>query len=638
MADMKLSRYDAEPVAADDDAGTGDLEQVFTEALRQYEDAVDADRHNQEQAREDAGFLQGRGQWDSKVEAERKAEGRPTLTVNHMKPFVRQVANEIRMNPPAIRVTASEDGDAKTAEVYEGLIRAIERNSAAKRVYSAAASSAAGCGMGYWRIDTEYEDDDFNQTIRIRLIKNPYCVYFDPCAEELTKGDAEFGFVSTEYSKARFEAIYGKDDLSDFPIALQSKVWSNGDKVTMAEYFRVTKAEDTLLLLEDGSTVRLSDMANIQAAAARGLRVMADRPCHRKVVTQYMLSGRGVIGKPKKTPFDRVPVIPCYGEEYFDGEKYWRNGVITDAKDLQRMVNYWQSAAVERIALSPKAPWLVTPKQIAGYEQEWRVAATGNPPFLPYTPDEKAPGAPQRIAPAPIEAGMLQQAQIAVDGIKNVTGIHDASLGARSNETSGRAILARQKEGDVGTYVFVDNTLAAIEETGRVICQLIPQLFDIPRRIRILGKKMEPKIVEVNNGEIDLARGKYDVAVGTGQSLGSQRQESAALLLDAIQAAPQFAPVLIPRLIAVLELPDSEEIVAEIMAMINKPPANPNPKDLAQAEKYSAEAEGQRISNSAEQFSLGHIMGTAAATGTGQRQQETPPSPAGSGANPPQMA
>jgi len=37
--------------------------------------------------------------------------------------------------------------------------------------------------------------------------------------------------------------------------------------------------------------------------------------------------------------------------------------------------------------------------------------------------------------------------------MKAIMGLYDASLGSRSNETSGRAILARQREGDVSTSI-----------------------------------------------------------------------------------------------------------------------------------------------------------------------------------------
>lgn len=624
---------------SDKEKGEGshnELEELYAQALKRYQTCVTHEEHNHVQAKDDAGFVTGKKQWEFHIEAERKLARRPTLTVNHLKPFVRQVANEIRMQPPSIRVTASEEGDVKTAEVHEGLIRAIERKSCAKRVYSSAAMSAASCGMGFWRIDTEYENDDgFDQTISIKYISNPYTVYFDPMAEDLTRRDARFAFVAVDMDKEEFEATYKDEDITSFQTINHSKTWADGEVVTVCEYWLVVKEPDTLLLLSDGTTVYASNEAALQKASANGLTVEKSRKTEKPCIYQYIMSGRGIIGKPKKTAFSRIPIIPVWGEEFFDGDKVWRSSVITDAKDLQRAHNYWQSAAVEKIALAPKAPWLVTGKQIQGYEAAWKTAATGNPAYLPYNFDEQA-GKPDRLPPTPMESGMLQQAAVMVDAMKSVTGIYDASLGARSNETSGKAILARQREGDVGTYAFVDNVMAAIEETGREIVSLIPKLYDVPRRIRILGKKMEAEIVEVNNGEIDLSRGTYDVVVGSGNSLASQRQEAAEMFVNALQSAPQLAPVLIPRLINSMDLPDAEEIGLEIKNMMQPqapqaPQApQPNPKDMAMAQKYAADAEGQQLANAAAKYQMGLTLGHHKAILQGHEDESTtPPAPMG---------
>lgn len=200
---------------------------------------------------------------------------------------------------------------------------------------------------------------------------------------------------------------------------------------------------------------------------------------------------------------------------------------------------------------------------------------------------------------------MLQEAAIASDDLKATTGIYDASLGAKSNETSGRAILARQREGDIGTFTFVDNVLDAVEETGRVIVGLIPHIYNRARQLRILGKKDEAAIVRVNAGRFDLTRGKYDVAVSTGPSVTTQRQETAELLTNALQAAPMLAPVILPRLAQVIDLPDADEFAAEVKQMLAPPqPQGPNPKDVAQAENYAAEAEGKRLDNATKMAGL----------------------------------
>jgi hypothetical protein len=87
-----------------------------------------------------------------------------------------------------------------------------------------------------------------------------------------------------------------------------------------------------------------------------------------------------------------------------------------------------------------------------------------------------------------MQMALLNEAQINTQDIKDITGIHDASLGIKSNETSGRAIMARQSEGDVASLTYYDNGNAAILEAGDVMNQLIPQIYDGTRIIRIIGE------------------------------------------------------------------------------------------------------------------------------------------------------
>ena len=81
-----------------------------------------------------------------------------------------------------------------------------------------------------------------------------------------------------------------------------------------------------------------------------------------------------------------------------------------------------------------------------------------------------------------------------------VIGLYDASLGARSNETSGRAIMARQREGDVSTFHFIDNVRRSIRHTGRILLDLIPRVYTGQRIVRVLGEDgKRPQNVQLGN-------------------------------------------------------------------------------------------------------------------------------------------
>jgi hypothetical protein len=161
------------------------------------------------------------------------------------------------------------------------------------------------------------------------------------------------------------------------------------------------------------------------------------------------------------------------------------------------------------------------------------------------------------------------------DELKSCTGKFDASLGAVSNETSGRAIRARQDEGDVATYNFADNQSKAVQRTFEILIDLIPEIYDTERSLRILGADGAEKYVRVNQpdpvtGEIlnDLSVGKFDVVVTTGPSFATQRMEAAEVYTGLAQADPTLMAVAGDLIIKAHDLPLAHEIAERKRLML----------------------------------------------------------------------
>jgi hypothetical protein len=206
----------------------------------------------------------------------------------------------------------------------------------------------------------------------------------------------------------------------------------------------------------------------------------------------------------------------------------------------------------EQIALAPKIPWIVTNTMIENYANEWDTANEANYPYLRYTPDPAAPGAkPERLPPPELSPAYVQMMQMSSQGLNDTTGQFKPSLGQESNETSGRAILARQKEGDTSTYVYIDNWVKAVTYTGKILIDLIPKIIDTERVVRIINDQDEEEMITVNNAEpdgveriYDLSVGKYDVRVITGPSYTTKKIEMANSMIEFMRIYPSAAPIL----------------------------------------------------------------------------------------------
>jgi hypothetical protein len=544
--------------------GYDSVEDFLKEARERFQQGLDFDRENRDEAQTDLKFLAG-DQWESEDVTARN--GRPCLTINTLPQFVAQVVGDIRINRPAIKARPAEDADKDLASIREGLIRAIEHDSKAQQVYSSAGQSQVACGIGNFRVVLEYAADDaFDRDIRIKAIPDPFAVVWDAMRVEPTGADAGHCFVLDEVNRKAFEKQYPENVPEGLDGAFSTELtrtgWLTNDVVRIAEYWVMKEKPAEIALLQDGSVkyVTKENRAEIEPMIqlnGRGEPML--RNTVKKVACKYVITGHDILEAPVEYEIDRVPVFRVPGWEVNTGEKTYRFGLVRFAKDAARLRNYWRSVMAEKLALAPRQQWLVHNSAV-GDADEFRDAANSGDTVLVWGGQQE----PRRLEPPPIEAALMQEAALNAQDIKDVTGLHDASLGARSNETSGKAIMARQREGDVANYVYHDNLKSAIQECGRVVNQLIPKVYDTLRTIRVLGEDEQQKIQRVNDPNdpesIDLSKGKYDIVVETGPSYSTKRVESAESMMQFVQAVPMAAQVSGDLIAKAQDWPLAEEI------------------------------------------------------------------------------
>ncbi len=612
---------------------------IVKEARERLEASWAADKDNRQEAATDLKFLAG-DQWPEHVRKEREAEGRPILTINALPQFLRQVTNPIREADLSIK-TAPVDSksDPKVAQIYDGILKQIQYQSSAKAVYAQTCEHQSACGIGWFQIVTAYVDDTvFDQEIRIEGIRSPLAVYDDPAAAMPDRSDSMWRLICEMVPQATFKAKYPKASTSgiDQPSdgAESTLFWSDNDMVRVAHYWRKVPEKKTLGMVRTGETIDVTGMSKVVKTA---MGVVKERECESYRVEMHVVSGQEVLEGPYQWPGKFLPQIPVIGSEIPVEKGVYRYGVIRFARDPQQLYNFNRTGAAESLALAPKAPFVGTPDMIAGREQEWYTANSKARGILLYKPDPKVPGGKPQREPAPEPPiAYVNEALAAAEDMKRTTGIYDASLGGKSNETSGVAINQRQIQGDTATYHYGDNLQRSLEHCGRVLIDLIPKIYDNERVIRILGDDDAEDFVPINQVVMgqdgmpvmvnDLSTGRFDVRVRIGRSADSKRLETA-------QFVTEFAKMLDPpQRAAVMDIiaknmdsPGADEIAKRLKNMVppavlvdpddpNAPPA-PDPtqdpafqleaaekqakteKDAQTARKTAAEADLQEFEN-----------------------------------------
>lgn len=552
---------------------------VVTEALDRYAAAAVFYRDIRNQAIEDLEFRAGK-QWPDYIRLQRETDQRPVLTNNRLPQFVRQVTNDLRQNMLQLRVAPNGEGARQdTATIIQGLFKAIEQTSTAETAYITAFESAVQIGFGYMRVVTDYESPtSFNQVLKIKRVRNAFAVTLDHNSTELDGSDAKWGFIEEMMPRKAFEEKYpdakvcGMGTWGEQLTSGARAGWFLGDEVRVVEYFRIITKRKKLAMLEDGSVV-LDDIAK-----KLGKPVLRTRDTDVPEVEWFKLNGMEVL-EHTTFPGFYIPIIPVYGAEIdLNGELIYE-GLIRNAKDSQRMYNYWLSAETEAIALAPKAPVIGAEGQFDGDKSKWDSVSRRNYSYITYTPQTLN----GTLLPPPFrlnnEANIsaITQARMgASEDMKAATGIYTAALGAPSSEQTGKAINARVGQSQLNNAHYNFNLGVSYKHLGRVLLSALPYVYDTPRVIRIIGESGDYESVEVNKklqqGGVeqffDLTVGAYDVYIDAGPAFATRRREAVDALMAWNQNFPQLSEVGGDLLAASMDWPGARELSMRLKKML----------------------------------------------------------------------
>jgi len=582
---------------------------IIDEAMDRFDTASDSWSYCYNDSLEDIEFVDSEdGQWEDAVRQARI--NRPCLTFDKLSSAVDQVVGQQLQMLPGVKVRGAEEGDNDVAEIYEGLIRQIEQRG--NKAYKTAFKFSVKGGWGVWMIDHDYQDDiSMNQDIILREIKNPFSVLFDPIIQIQDMKEARYAFMFDDIEKDEFERMYPKAKTGvgeDFYSTGNMKTWINEDTIRVADYYRIVMEERRLVQLSTGEVVDYADIEPIiDELNFKGVTITNERMVEGRKLERFKITGLEVLEE-YECVGRYIPLVPLLGKTTNINGKFLTRGLVRKAKDAQRMYNYSRSTAIEVTALQPKQPLMATPAMIKGHEDRYRNLMTSNDPVLLFNFDQGQK--PFREPPAQPSGALLTDVQISSDDIKSTTGIFDASLGARGNETSGRAIRERQLQGNIATYEFVDELVESIKYTGEIFIDMIPKIYDTERQIRILGEDDAEEIKVINKPQLDLQtgetvmindlnRGHYDIKVTTGPSFSTRRSETAEQLGTLFGQNPQMAQLGADIYFKSLDLVGADDLIERVRkAGIKQGVIEPNEEEqqkISQAQQQEQQMKAQAM-------------------------------------------
>jgi hypothetical protein len=530
-------------------------------ARERFKLAQTAENKFRQKALEDMKFLVG-DQWPGETQTQRSEESRPCLTINRMPAIKSQIVNEQRAQRPAIIVKPVGDGaDVDTAETWTGIIRHIFVNSDGEVAIDRGFEPMVVAGKGYCEIVADYlPGRTFDQELYIRPVRNFFSVYCDPAAVLPDETDANWKFKTCDYPFSEYKALFPGSQLAqlnDFTaIGDNFPGWGDSKTIRVAEYWHKEWEEEQLYFIDNGQVM--------DAARYRAMTKEMDEDSKPKIqkrrkmrtckVYCSVINGIETIDEYKfPGTIGYIPLIPFIAEDFdVDGERHLY-GIVRNAKDAQRSINYFRSYAAEVIALAPKAPWVGWKGQFK--DGKWQNANVVNYAYLEAdvvtTTGQPAPSLPTRNQFEPPIQAILAMSQAVDQDLKSVTGIYEPSLGQTKTDQSGKAIDLLQKQGGLTNLNFTDNLSRTLRHIGRVILDAAPFIYDAPRVQRIIQPDGTTNHVVVHSGReqaasqlksdsikevYDLSAGTYDVVIDVGPSYQTKRQEAFNMQIQLAQA------------------------------------------------------------------------------------------------------
>ena len=546
-----------------------------------------------DQAAEDIEFcVSPESQWDAAARAERKANNRPCVTINKIASFVHQQTNAMRANKMTLNAIPAGNDDVAEAEIQDALLEYVLKSSKADIATDWAGGRAIMGGFGFYRVTTEYESElSFNQDIKVKRIENPQSTYLSPEIKCPYGSDSTEALTGEWLSKAEFKRQYPNDEAVSADDMTEVMDWQSEDTVFVAEYYCIEYKQDTLYQLADGQTLLKSDIEQYEGDP--DLEIINERKTQTKKIMWYKCS-RDAVLEQTEIKADFIPIILVVGDEQWVADKRFWKSLISNAKDPQIIYNYARTLQLEQLQKAGNRPWVADGRSIEGYKSHWEDLSNPNLEYIPYnsTDENGNPLAPPFMASVyQGSPDLMREAMTSADEIKATTNIHDASLGAQGNETSGRAIMARQRQSDQGNFHFLDNFKRAYEHLGRVILSMIPHYYDTQRVLRItqddvvyktllintppdspiaqkFAKELEKAQVGINGLFNDVTIGKYDIRIAAGADYNTQREEAREVLIELGRAYPQLMEIAGDLIIRAFDFPDADKISERLKMLL----------------------------------------------------------------------
>lgn len=528
-----------------------------------YIRSSDALRPWAEKAKKSVEYYEGK-QWSDADLAARRAQRRPALTINKIRPLVNLVKGYFINSRTEIQYLPGNTGFAlqEIADALTHVSRAVSEWSQLPHVDIDVALDGFLTGRGFYDGRLTYEDNVFGE-FKWRA-SDPFAIYLDPDAEDYDLNTGNYLMESRWVAPEEIEFTYGKAVMSVCePLlgqrsfsSVRANVYIDGEELTPWRKFGgeingvyrnwgdfhddwVDRARKTIRMVDKQWYVPvwqryLIDLDTgdqrevpghitpqqvskiIEFAASRGEALEVTTKRTRRLRWTQMIGDIIVFDSwsPYRT-FTKVPYFP-----YF--RRGMTQGMVEHLMDAQDEVNKQRTNRLEIQSRSANGGWSY-PKGMLDAQQKQNLEMQGATPGVHIEWNARVGGTtfnqgPQQIQPSQSPLAQKQLETDAEQDMNTISGINRDAMGQVDKVQSGAAIEAKQRAAIVGVEDFIANYHRSKELMGRKQLEVIQDHYKSERVIRVIGKGRNQIEMVINQhtaeGIInDVSLGKYGVLI-----------------------------------------------------------------------------------------------------------------------------
>ena len=496
-------------------------------------------------------------QWDNCTIQERALRGEESLMFNLAQKHLLRVKGEAEKLDLSL-VIKGDNFDPKLLKegrhILKHLILCNDHLSAFERVLS----QVYEFGYGALLVSTKrvsYQDP--SEEPFLSVIKDPRKVFFDPNSEDDFKTEGRY--CGIRYSIPKKE-ISSKS-------FWENKRGDNDERADVIDFWFRDPFEETWFFTHKGEWVQNYE----------GQYLIKKKITNIKVKFMRIIDGEIVVGPIDYYTDTKLPLIYWKGLEgtlrYGNERRVKTLPFIYNLVDAQAFTNYVGSALVGRLKKLGGTKVILTDQMIEGKENFWNDFNRRTGVLQVNESDEGQMQQPLILNAETLDANLLNAMQMYLQLMDQLAGINSAQQGQQQGVATNAGLHRQIMQGNILQNVILSHHLRAINEVGRILKEMIPNVMieqrDLGDGLTVNAKEADhtPSSPEIRN-DIKELFSKVDFSIEYGASSDAEKAANLIAIKEILSTNPNIAQYFADEFAANLNTANSDKLKRRMEALM----------------------------------------------------------------------